>query len=138
VKNNFSDEPHSTFGLCPARKSSPTLKTRLYKSYNYTNYTIYRRVQQLKHHSGRFLSSVHIVFWCKKGHSQKLIACYCKSPVYIHDSSCNLKNSVGSVGSVYGRRLVPGRLKNILGLVERPAGPMVGTSKCHNTRKLFS
>jgi hypothetical protein len=69
----------STFGLCPARKFSPTLKSRLYKFYNYTNYIIYRRVQQLKHRSGWFLSGVHIVFWCKMGHSRELITGDCMS-----------------------------------------------------------
>ena len=65
------------------------MKTSLYKFYNYTNYSIYRRVQQLKHRSGRFLSSVHVVFWCKNGLSRKLIADYCSIAIthritYLH------------------------------------------------------
>jgi hypothetical protein len=38
-----------------------------------------------------------------------------------------------STYTIYGRPSVPGSPKNIFGLVERPEGPMVGTSKRHNT-----
>jgi hypothetical protein len=67
------------FPLCPAVRFSANMKTTKHKLYCCINYSIYKRVEQLKHRSGWFLSSVHVVFSCENGLRLKLMRGNCIS-----------------------------------------------------------